>query len=71
MQRLEIGAKYKHYKGKNYRLIGVAKHSESLEELVIYQQLYGKSKLWARPKKMFLETVEVEGKKVPRFIKIK
>ncbi len=61
--------RYCHYKGKNYRIIGVAKHSETLEELVVYKALYNNkvSKLWVRPKKMFLEKVKVNGKKVPRF----
>jgi hypothetical protein len=64
--------KYRHYKGKNYEVIGVARHSETLEELVIYRALYnssefGKNALWVRPKKMFLEKVTVNGKKMPRF----
>ena len=61
--------RYRHYKGKNYQVIGVAKHSETLEELVVYKALYNNkvSKLWVRPKKMFLEEVEVEGKKQLRF----
>jgi len=65
---LKIG-RYKHYKGNLYRVIGVAKHSETLEDLVIYETLYDnpKSKLWVRPLKMFLEEVEVNGKKIPRF----
>jgi hypothetical protein len=60
---------YEHYKGKQYRVIGVAKHSETLEDLVIYEALYDNkmSKLWARPAEMFLEEVEVGGQKVPRF----
>jgi hypothetical protein len=65
--------KYQHLKsGKLYRVIGVAKHSETLEDLVIYESLYDNSvsKLWARPLKMFLEKVEVNGKIVPRFIYI-
>ena len=48
-------------------MIGVATHSETLEEFVVYRALYGEHKLWVRPKKMFLEEVEVDGKKFPRF----
>jgi hypothetical protein len=64
--------KYKHYKGKFYEVIGVARHSETLEELAIYRALYddkkyGKNALWARPKKMFQENVTIGGRKVPRF----
>lgn len=63
--------KYKHYKGNMYELIGTAKHSETLEELVIYRALYGERELWARPSKMWDETVLVGVKKVPRFQYIK
>ena len=68
--------KYKHYKGKFYEVIGVARHSETLEELVVYRALYddekfGKNALWVRPKKMFLEYVTVDDKKAPRFKYIK
>lgn len=61
--------KYKHYKGKDYEVIGVAKHSETLEELVVYKALYQntESNLWVRPLKMFTEMVIVEGKEVKRF----
>ena len=62
-----IGGKYEHYKGKPYRVLAVAKHSETLEEMVVYQQLYGEEGVWVRPLGMFLETVEVEGKIIPRF----
>lgn len=58
---------YEHYKGKQYEVIGVGKHSETLEEFVIYRALYGEHDLWARPLKMFLEDVEVAGKRIPRF----
>ena len=63
--------KYRHYKGKYYQVIGIARHSETLEELVLYKALYtsefGENSLWVRPKKMFMEDVEVDGKKIPRF----
>lgn len=64
--------KYQHYKGNYYEVIGVARHSETLEELVVYHALYdskefGKNALWARPKKMFFEKVMIDGKEVPRF----
>ena len=59
--------RYRHYKGKEYTVIGVARHSETEEELVVYRQEYGDHGLWVRPQPMFLETVEVEGQVVPRF----
>jgi len=58
---------YEHYKGKRYEVLCVAKHSETLEETVIYQALYGDKDIWVRPLKMFEESVEVNGKSVPRF----
>ncbi|MCC7160556.1 DUF1653 domain-containing protein [Candidatus Nomurabacteria bacterium] len=60
---------YKHFKGGMYRVIGVAKHSETLKDLVVYEALYDnpKSKFWVRPLENFLGEVELEGKKVPRF----
>ena len=69
VEELKVGGTYRHYKNKLYKVIGVAKHSETLEDLVIYEALYENetSKLWARPKQMFLEEVEIEGKMVPRF----
>ena len=59
--------KYEHYKGKKYEVIGLSQHSETFEELVVYRELYGGNKLWARPLKMFLEDIEINGKKVKRF----
>ncbi len=64
--KLKLG-KYEHYKGNKYEVIGVARHSETQEELVAYRALYGNHDLWVRPVGMFLEDVEVDGKKVPRF----
>ena len=63
---------YQHFKGKKYRAIGIAKHSETLEDLVIYEALYDNniSKLWARPVSIFLDEVELGGKKVPRFKRV-
>jgi len=63
---------YKHYKGKLYQVIGIAHHTETLEEVVVYRALYesedfGKKALWVRPLKMFLEKVKVGGKEMPRF----
>ncbi|KKU91089.1 MAG: hypothetical protein UY23_C0004G0034 [Candidatus Jorgensenbacteria bacterium GW2011_GWA1_48_11] len=59
--------KYEHYKGNQYEVLGIARHSETLEELVVYRALYGEHDLWVRPLKMFSEEVEVRGKKFPRF----
>lgn len=58
---------YRHYKGKDYQVIGMARHSETEEELVVYRALYGSFALWVRPAKMFGETLEFEGKRVARF----
>jgi len=59
--------RYRHYKGNEYTVIGVALHSETHEELVVYRPEYGERGLWVRPKAMFLESVTVEGQTVPRF----
>ena len=59
--------RYRHYKGNEYTVIGVALHSETQEEHVVYRQEYGDHGLWVRPKQMFEETVKVEGQEVPRF----
>jgi len=65
-KKIKLGG-YEHFKGKKYEVIGIGRHSETLEELVIYRALYGKHDLWARPLKMFLEKIEINRKKVPRF----
>lgn len=59
--------RYRHYKGNDYTVVGVARHSETLEELVVYRQEYGDRGLWVRPAGMFAETVVVDGMPVPRF----
>ena len=62
--------KYKHFKGNEYQVIGIATHSETQEKLVVYQALYGDRELWVRPLAMFTENVEVDGQQVQRFTKI-
>lgn len=66
MEELKPG-RYRHFKGKEYRLLGVARHSETLEDMVVYQALYGQGGLWVRPAAMWQETVEREGYSGPRF----
>lgn len=66
---------YRHYKGKEYDMIGIAFHSETMEELVIYRARYtdpklGSNPMFARPKDMFFGEVTVDGKTIPRFIKL-
>lgn len=62
--------RYQHYKGNEYEVIGVARHSETLEDMVVYRALYGEHGLWVRPAGMWNEIVVVDGKEVPRFRKI-
>lgn len=59
--------KYRHFKGNEYEVIGIARHSETLEEMVVYRALYGDSGIWVRPAKMWNETVERDGKAFQRF----
>jgi len=63
---LKLG-EYEHYKGKRYKVLGVALHSETLEELVVYKALYGQGFTWVRPFEMFFEDIEVNGRKQKRF----
>jgi hypothetical protein len=65
-----VPGRYRHYKGNLYEVLGVARHSETEEELVVYRALYGDRGLWVRPRGMFLETVIVEGQEVPRFLRV-
>ena len=66
MQELQPGL-YRHYKGGTYQVIGMARHSETDEQLVVYRCVYDNYSLWVRPLAMFLETVLVDGRTVPRF----
>jgi hypothetical protein len=71
-KEISVGSVYQHYSGKQYRVLGIARHSETHEELVVYQALYdcstfGKNSLWVRPKSMFLEVIMIDGRQVPRF----
>jgi len=65
-----VVGRYRHYKNKEYEVIAVAKHSETLEDMVVYRALYGEGGIWVRPLSMFEETVMVNGKEIPRFTKI-
>ena len=62
--------RYVHYKGGEYEVIGVARHSETEERLVVYRALYGERGLWVRPEAMFAETVETADGVVPRFRRV-
>lgn len=66
----KIEGTYKHYKGNIYKVLCIAKHSETLEEMVVYQDASNSEKIWARPKDMWCETVEIDGEIIPRFLKI-
>lgn len=66
MEEIKLG-KYRHFKGNEYEVIGLAHHSETMEETVVYRALYGEHGLWVRPAKMWNETVERDGKTYTRF----
>ena len=59
--------RYRHYKGNDYQVVGIARHSETEEEMVVYRKLYGDGSLWVRPLAMFSGVVMVAGRRVPRF----
>lgn len=63
-----LPGRYRHYKGNEYEVIGVARHSETDERVVVYRPLYNDTGLWVRPLAMFAETVTVDGQTVPRFV---
>ncbi len=66
MEKIRLG-KYRHFKGNEYEVIAVAKHSETTEDMVVYKALYGEGGLWVRPASMWNETVERDGKLFKRF----
>lgn len=67
MQKKVIPGKYRHYKGKDYQVYGVVKHSETEETLVLYRPLYGSGELWVRPIDAFCDNVQIDGEEIPRF----
>lgn len=70
MNTIQLGI-YRHYKGNEYDVLSVAKHTETLEPMVVYRALYGDQEVWVRPLAMFNETVEVDGKTISRFTLVK
>lgn len=66
MNEIKLG-KYRHFKGNEYEVVGIAKHSETLAPMVVYRALYGEGGLWVRPAEMWNEVVERDGKTFPRF----
>ena len=61
---------YRHYKGNDYRVVGLARHSETLEPMAVYEALYDEGGLWVRPAGMFMETVEIDGERLKRFTRV-
>lgn len=66
MSKIKTGV-YKHFKGQKYEVLGVARHSETLELLVVYKALYGEGDIWVRPIEMFADSKQYDGNTVPRF----
>ena len=64
---LKINGVYRHYKGKYYRVITIAKHTETDEKLVVYEALYGEHDVWCRPLNMWSDMIEIDGKQLNRF----
>ncbi len=71
MNKPRIGGTYKHFKGNRYKVIGIVRHSETLQEMVLYNPLYidtdFPNQMWVRPLSMFMETIDQDGKKIKRF----
>lgn len=62
--------RWRHFKGNEYQVLGLARHSETLEDMVVYRALYGEGGLWVRPASMWLEAVDQDGYRGPRFVRI-
>ncbi len=69
-ESIRIGAVYRHYKGPEYRVLALARHTETEESLVIYQALYGEGSVWARPYDLFSGRVLIDGEEVLRFTRV-
>ncbi|WHH59565.1 DUF1653 domain-containing protein [Petroclostridium sp. X23] len=69
-RQVKVGKRYRHFKGNEYLVLHIAKHSETLEELVVYQALYEEHGIWVRPLEMFLDQKEVDGTLINRFEEI-
>lgn len=69
-REVTVGKRYRHFKGNEYLVLHLAKHSETLEDMVVYQALYGERGIWVRPLEMFLGEKEVDGNPVNRFEEI-
>ena len=67
LQTCMTGQYYRHFKGNIYKVLHIAKHSETLEDMVVYQAMYGERSIWVRPKEMFDESIERDGKVIRRF----
>ncbi len=70
MCKVTSGERYRHFKGNEYEVIAVGRHSETEEQLVVYRALYGEGDVWIRPLSMFTDTVERDGRRVVRFEKV-
>ena len=66
MNEIKLGT-YRHYKGNTYKVLHIAKHSETLEDMVVYQDIHSPDKIWARPASMWNDDIEIDGKTVKRF----
>ena len=69
LPQIQMG-RYRHYKGGEYEVIGVARHSETLEPLVVYRPLYNETGWWVRPHAMFFGEVDIDGVRQPRFVRV-